>query len=90
MNTGKESSLLGSTFVVVDPALRADPIDVTDSFWPDLETRYPGFAGHTLISSFTFDADWPTWHTARIHAPATMLFVTPGEGTENRGTPGTD
>jgi mannose-6-phosphate isomerase-like protein (cupin superfamily) len=29
-----------------------------------------------------------TWHTARPHAPTTMLFVTPGEGTENRETPG--
>jgi mannose-6-phosphate isomerase-like protein (cupin superfamily) len=24
-----------------------------------------------------------TWHTARIATPTTMLFVTPGEGTEN-------
>ena len=28
-----------------------------------------------------------TWHTARIAAPARMLFVTPGEGTQNRATP---
>lgn len=28
-----------------------------------------------------------TWHTARVHAPTSMLFVTPGEGTENRETP---
>ena len=25
-----------------------------------------------------------TWHTAKVHAPSTALFVTPGEGTENR------
>lgn len=25
-----------------------------------------------------------TWHTARIGAPSRMLFITPGEGTENR------
>jgi mannose-6-phosphate isomerase-like protein (cupin superfamily) len=25
-----------------------------------------------------------TWHTARISVPTSMLFVTPGEGTENR------
>lgn len=25
-----------------------------------------------------------TWHTARIWQPTRMLFVTPGEGTENR------
>jgi mannose-6-phosphate isomerase-like protein (cupin superfamily) len=25
-----------------------------------------------------------TWHTARISAPTSMLFITPGAGTENR------
>ena len=30
-----------------------------------------------------------TWHTAKVHAPTTMLFVTPGEGTANRESPGT-
>lgn len=25
-----------------------------------------------------------TWHTARISTPTSMLFVTPGEGTENK------
>ena len=25
-----------------------------------------------------------TWHTANVHAPAHMLFITPGEGTEHR------
>ncbi|MDX1379984.1 MAG: cupin domain-containing protein [Xanthomonadales bacterium] len=29
-----------------------------------------------------------TWHTARIPASAEMLFITPGEGTENAATPG--
>ncbi len=28
-----------------------------------------------------------TWHTARVAEPTTMLFVTPGEGTENRERP---
>lgn len=28
-----------------------------------------------------------TWHTARPHAPTTMLFVTPGEGTLNAVEP---
>jgi quercetin dioxygenase-like cupin family protein len=31
-----------------------------------------------------------TWHTARIATATTMLFVTPGEGTENRAQPGSD
>lgn len=28
------------------------------------------------------------WHTANPHAPTSMLFITPGEGTENREQPG--
>lgn len=28
-----------------------------------------------------------TWHTARIPVPTRMLFVTPGEGTQNKATP---
>jgi quercetin dioxygenase-like cupin family protein len=52
---------LASTFVVVDRDLRADAIAVTDSFWTDLERRFPDFAGHTLIFSFSLSADWPTW-----------------------------
>ena len=27
------------------------------------------------------------WHTAEPHAPTHMLFITPGEGTENRDQP---
>lgn len=27
-------------------------------------------------------------HTARVGTETTMLFITPGEGTENRETPG--
>ena len=30
------------------------------------------------------------WHTARVHTPTTMLFVTPGEGTKNAAAPETD
>lgn len=25
-----------------------------------------------------------TWHTARVYTPSSMLFITPGEGTQNR------
>jgi len=27
-----------------------------------------------------------TWHTAHTNVPTTMLFVTPGEGTQNKAT----
>lgn len=25
-----------------------------------------------------------TWHTARVHTPSSMLFITPGEGTQHQ------
>ena len=28
-----------------------------------------------------------TWHTARVNTEAQMMFITPGEGTENREQP---
>ncbi|MDH3440163.1 MAG: cupin [Gammaproteobacteria bacterium] len=28
-----------------------------------------------------------TWHTAKVHSPTSKIFVTPGEGTENRESP---
>ena len=27
------------------------------------------------------------WHTARVQEPATVLFITAGQGTENRAAP---
>ena len=135
MSKPEAPSNLQSTFVVVDKELSADKITVTDTIWSDLDEKYGDFAGHTLIASFSFDDDWPTWeihpngdevvclmsgdvemfletdageqkvrldtpgsfiivprntwHTARVHAPTTMMFVTPGEGTENSESPRT-
>ena len=121
------------SFVVDNESFLADVMPVSETFWSDLDARYGDFAGHSLISSFSFDDDWPTWeihpegdefvcllsgdadmilesgdgeqrirlntpgsfvivpkgtwHTAKVHAPTTMLFVTPGQGTENREHP---
>ena len=134
MSNPESPADLRSTFVVVNRELQAETIAVTDTIWSDLDQRFGSFAGHSLIASFSFDDDWPTWeihpngdevvclmsgdaelilateegeqrvrldapgsfvvvpkntwHTAKVHAPTTMLFVTPGEGTENRATPG--
>lgn len=125
---------LKTTFVIVDDNQSAVPMQVTDSFWPDLDQKFGDFAGHSLIASFSFDEDWPTWeihphgdevvclmsgdatmildtsdgetrvrlnepgafvivpqatwHTAQVHSTTTMIFVTPGQDTENRETPG--
>ncbi len=122
-----------SSFVVVDKDLLVDVVSVTDTIWSDLDEKFGDFVGHSLIASFSFDDDWPTWevhpegdefaclpsgdgdmifdtdegeqrvrlntpgsfvivpkgtwHTAKVHAPISMLFVTPGQGTENREQP---
>ena len=122
-----------SSFVVLNEELMADVVPVTATIWSDLDEKFGDFEGHSLIASFSFDDDWPTWevhphgdefvcllsgdadmilatdegekqvrlntpgsfvivpkgtwHTAKVHAPTTMLFVTPGQGTENRELP---
>ena len=122
-----------STFVVMDKDLVSTTIPVTDDLWARIDEQFGDFAGASLISSFSFDEDWPTWevhphgdefvclmtgdaelilaaaggdirvrlsepgsfvivpkgtwHTAKVHAPTKMLFVTPGQGTENREQP---
>lgn len=134
MSDVKSPRNLASTFVVLDRQLAATPVDVTETIWKDLDENFENFAGRTLVASFSFEDDWPTWemhpngdeivclvsgdvdmildqsggeesirlttpgtfvvvpkgtwHTARVHTPTTMIFVTPGEGTENREQPG--
>ncbi len=124
---------LASNFVVFDDKFSADVVPVTPELYQHIDEEYKDFAGHLLISSYTFTEDWPTWevhpagdefvillggdvefilrgdegdditrmnepgtfvivprntwHTARVHTPAVMLFITPGEGTENLEEP---
>lgn len=128
-----ESSNIESTFVVIDPGLRAERVAVTDTLFSELDQRYDNFKGHILVSSYSFEDDWATWevhpngdelvcllsgdvelllrgrdgeqrlrlntpgsfvivprntwHTAKVNTSAQMMFVTPGEATENRESP---
>lgn len=124
---------LQSTFVVLKPDQAAALVEVTPSVYEELDRNFDGFRGHTLVSIYSFERDWPTWemhpagdevvcllsgeadmvlelgggqsvtrlrqpgayvlvpkgtwHTARTQVPTRMLFVTPGEGTQNRPAP---
>lgn len=115
---------------------QAETVPVTENLYAELDQAYGDFAGRSLISSHTFDNDWPSWevhpngdeivvlisggaemvlaiesgdeteqlseaghfvivpkgvwHTAKISAPTQMIFITPGEGTENRVRPARD
>jgi len=52
---------LASTFAVLDRDYRATPVAVTPEIFEELEARFDGFRNRLLVSSWTFDADWPTW-----------------------------
>lgn len=121
---------LTSTFVVLGPRHEAIPVAVTPAIYEELDKQFDNFKDRLLVSSFSFDSDWPswevhpagdeivcllsgnatlvldrdgaeeavhlrepgsfvivpkgTWHTARTSVATRMLFVTPGEGTQNR------
>jgi quercetin dioxygenase-like cupin family protein len=121
---------LSTTFAVLGADLTATPVKVTPQVFEELNERFGGFKGRTLVSCFEFDSDWATWerhpagdeivcllsgevtlvlegkggeekvrltepggyvivpkgawHMARTTVPTKMLFITPGEGTENR------
>lgn len=62
---------LASNFVVLKDGFHADTVAVTDDLYQRLDEEYKDFAGHLLISSYAFDADWPTWE---VH-PAGDEFV---------------
>lgn len=128
-----QATEFASNFVVLDQSFKADVVPVTPQLYERIDEEYKDFAGHLLLSSYTFTEDWPTWevhpagdefvvlvsgdvdlvlaggegdditrmnkrgtfvivprntwHTARVHSPAVMMFITPGEGTENREEP---
>ena len=117
-------------FAILGPNLQVTPKPFGPTFYPELQSRFDGFANHVLVSAHDFTEDWPTWerhpkgdeivlllsgratlllrqargdvtltlntpgtyiivpantwHTARVDTPTRMLFITPGEGTENR------
>jgi mannose-6-phosphate isomerase-like protein (cupin superfamily) len=121
---------LRDTVAVLKPDLAVETVVVSPDLYEELDARFNRFAGHVLIASYDFEADWGvwerhpagdelvillsgaarmalrhaageefvelsvpgsfivvprnTWHTAYVTVKTRMLFVTPGEGTENR------
>jgi quercetin dioxygenase-like cupin family protein len=129
--SGVDSYELTSTYLRLRPDVSIEPLPVDQTFWPRLMGGELGsFHNEFLVTSFAFDADWPsweihpngdeivcliegavtlvlesdgaerridltqsgsyvlvprgTWHTAKVKKSARMLFITAGEGTQNR------
>lgn len=60
------------TFAVLSAEQNAIPIDVTESFWSDLESHFGDFRGASLVSGHRFTENWPTWE---IHPAGDELVV---------------
>jgi len=59
----KESPLnIASTYVRLRNDASVEPLPVDDTFWERLmQGRLGTFHNEYLVTSHTFDADWPTW-----------------------------
>ncbi len=60
-STPPSSLDLASTFVVLQPDHSALPVPVTPTVFEELDRRFDRFRGRVLVSSFSFDCDWPSW-----------------------------
>ena len=52
---------LASTFLVVEPDLRAIPVEVNADIYERLDRDFDHFQDRLLVSCHSFDSDWPTW-----------------------------
>jgi mannose-6-phosphate isomerase-like protein (cupin superfamily) len=66
---------LASDFVVLNPDHAATPVAVTPTLFEELDSTFGGFKGHLLVSSFTFDTDWPTWEMHPAGDEIVLLLV---------------
>ena len=78
MRTEPAAEILG-TFLHVKDGGRADMVPVSESFWQELaDGAHPRLEQGRLLSAFTFSEPWS------VTVPTTLLFLTPGAGTEHR------
>jgi uncharacterized cupin superfamily protein len=91
---------LASTFAVLAPNLSATPVAVTPTLFEELDPAgdeivclLSGRATVILEDGKRLELSEPgsfvivpkgAWHTAKTAVPTKMVFVTPGEGTENK------
>lgn len=54
-------SNLAATFAVIKPDQRVDAIPVSPTVYDELDARYQGFGGHSLVAQYAFSADWGGW-----------------------------
>lgn len=52
---------IDATRAVFKPDGSLQLLPVTPSFYRDLDSAFPSFAGHLLVSQFTFSVPWSTW-----------------------------
>ncbi|NKC00006.1 MAG: cupin domain-containing protein [Pseudomonadales bacterium] len=62
---------------VFKPNNLAQVLDVTQSFYQDLDQKFDSFADHILVQQFSFGEAWPTWE---IHPKGDeMVYLLEGD-----------
>jgi mannose-6-phosphate isomerase-like protein (cupin superfamily) len=61
MTTDPGPHHIESTRAVFKPDGSLQLLPVTPTFYRDLDATFTSFAGHILVSRFTFAEPWPTW-----------------------------
>ncbi|MBN7796193.1 cupin domain-containing protein [Parahaliea mediterranea] len=72
-------------FVVFTPGMDAVPERNRPTLYQELDRDYDNFAGHVLVSQYTFSENWPTWEihpkgdelVTLIAGRATMVLDSP-------------
>ena len=52
---------MDTTRAILEPGGKVTAKQVTPAFYEELDKEFDNFTGHSLVSTFEFDADWPTW-----------------------------
>ena len=50
-----------NSMTVLDTSLAMTPLEITPTVYQELDQKFAGFSGCTLVARHSFDADWPTW-----------------------------
>ena len=52
---------LNSTFVVLHPDQSVECVAVTPTVYEELDRRFDGFKGRSLVATYAFTGDWQGW-----------------------------
>jgi len=71
---GSRVHTIESDFVMLNPELGATPVEFTPTLFEEFQAKPESVRGCTLVSSFSFEADWPSWERHPAGDEVVMLM----------------